>query len=193
MWPEGFVQVTRALRGSAVLVVAIDAIEVDPRLAFGAAERLRADPQLVVQPLDKRLDLNAGLDIKAMNESQHGLLRKFSFLAGELTPRPRERVVVLGHHPLLERNDGVVGDLDLLRAHLRAALGDVAHANTGARFDQLQSVVAVQRMHFQRREANEKPRPSKALLIALVVANDVADVLAQEALDALVELLYPVH
>ena len=34
--------------------------------------------------------------------------------------------------------------------------------------------------------------PAKARLVVLVVADDVADVLAQEALDALVELLDPV-
>src|SRR5207248_7120301 len=87
------------------------------------------------------------------------------------------------------RNDGVVGDLDLLRTYLRAALGDVAHADTCARFDQFQPVVAIQRMHLQRRKSDEEPRSSEAGFVALVIANDVADILAQKAFDALVELL----
>src|SRR5713226_6763738 len=90
--------------------------------------------------------------------------------AGELTPGPRQRVVVLGHYPLLERNNGVVGDLDLLRTHLRAAFGDVAHADTCARPDQLQPVIGVQRMHFQRGESDEKPRAGEARLVALMIA-----------------------
>src|SRR3982074_692146 len=128
-----------------------------------------------------------------MSRSIGPLLHSAIVSAGELTPRPGERVVVLGDHPLFERNNGVVGDFDLLRTHLRAALGDVAHADAGARFDQLQPVIAVQRMHFQRREADKETRSREAAFVALVVANDVADILTQEAFDALVELLDPVY
>src|SRR6266568_8045862 len=45
-------------------------------------------------------------------------------------------------------------------------------------------------MHLERGEAHEEPRAGEALLVLLVVADDVADILAQEALDALVEFLH---
>src|ERR1700716_4060120 len=69
--PEGFVEVAGPLGGATMLVRAVDPIEIDPRLALGAAERLGAHPQLVIQPLDERLDLYARFDVKAVNESQH--------------------------------------------------------------------------------------------------------------------------
>ena len=49
-----------------------------------------------------------------------------------LPPGPGERVVVRVGHPLLERDDRVVGDLDVLRADLGAALRDVAQADAAA-------------------------------------------------------------
>src|SRR5438094_564422 len=112
--------------------------------------------------------------------------------ASELTPHPREWVVVFGYHPLLERNNGVVGDLDLLRTHLGTTLGDVAHADPCAGLEQLQPIVGVERMHLQRGQPDKKTRAGKTGFVALVVANDVAHVLTQEALDALVELLHAI-
>ncbi len=44
-------------------------------------------------------------------------------------------------------------------------------------------------MHLELGEAGEEPRPREGCLVLLVVADDVADVLAEEALDALAELL----
>ena len=55
--------------------------------------------------------------------------------------------------------------------------------------DQLDAVVGVERMHLELGDAHEEARPGEGRLVLLVVADDVADVLAQEALDALVELL----
>src|SRR5688572_33454508 len=48
--------------------------------------------------------------------------------APDLRPEERERVELAVHHALLERDDSVVGEVDVLRAHLAAALGDVAVA-----------------------------------------------------------------
>ena len=39
-----------------------------------------------------------------------------------------QRIVVAIDDAFLQRNDGVVGDVNVLRAHARAALGDVAVA-----------------------------------------------------------------
>src|SRR5207245_941975 len=111
------------------------------------------------------------------------------FSSRKLTPGPDQRVVVLSDNPLLEGDDRVVGDLDLLRTHLSTALGDVAEAQARSRVDQLEPIVTVEWVHFQRRQAHEEARSGKARLVGLVIADHVADVLAQEALDALMELL----
>src|ERR1022692_3850259 len=46
--------------------------------------------------------------------------------AADLGAEPDQRVVLAAGHPFLHRDERVVGDLDVLRAHLGAALGDVA-------------------------------------------------------------------
>ena len=51
------------------------------------------------------------------------------------------------------------------------------------------AVVGVERVHLERGQPHEEARAGERRLVLLVVADDVADVLAQEALDALVELL----
>ena len=76
-----------------------------------------------------------------------------------------------------------------LRADLCAALGDVAVADAAGVADELGAVVRVQRVHLQLGEADEEARAEEVLLVLRVVADDVADVLAEEALDALAELL----
>src|ERR1051326_548607 len=48
--------------------------------------------------------------------------------AGDLVAQPDQRVVLTPDDPLLHRDQRVVGDLDVLRADLGAALGDVAQA-----------------------------------------------------------------
>src|SRR4029079_12172132 len=101
----------------------------------------------------------------------------------------RDRVEVPVDHPLFPRNDGVVRDGDALRTDLRAALRDVAVADP-VRLAQLgDAVLGVQRVHLQRRRVDQEARPDE-LLVLVVVAKHVADVLAQEALDALAELLH---
>ena len=53
-------------------------------------------------------------------------------------------------------------------------------------------VLDVERMHLQRGRVNQEPRADEGVM-ELVVAQHVADVLAQEALDTLPEFLDPVH
>src|SRR6266536_1691933 len=117
--------------------------------------------------------------------------RRLPGAAGDLPDEPHDRVDLVGH-PLLQRDDRVVGDVDVLGTHLGAALGDVAEADAALLPDELAPVVGVERVHLQLGVADEHARPREARLVLLVVADHVADVLAQEALDALVELLCPV-
>src|SRR5262249_62089067 len=92
-----------------------------------------------------------------------------SGFAGDLPGEPDDRVVLLRHQPFLEGNDGVVGDVDVLRAHFGAALGDVAIAEPGLGLRQLQAVVDVERVHLELGVPPESAhtRPS-ALVLPLI-------------------------
>src|SRR5207302_2433498 len=50
----------------------------------------------------------------------------FSARGAQQPDQAPQRIVDLVHHALLERDDGVVGDVDAFRAHAGTALGDVA-------------------------------------------------------------------
>jgi hypothetical protein len=95
--------------------------------------------------------------------------------------------------PLLHRDQRVVGDLDVFRADLGAALGDVALAQAVLLLRLAAPVQSVQRMHFQLGDPHQVPRAGERLFVLIVVADDVADVLAQGAFDALTELLRALH
>src|SRR3990172_12375967 len=107
----------------------------------------------------------------------------------DLAQEPDDGIVVFGDDALLERDDGVVRDVDMLGADLGAALRDVAE--TQARLDpgQLLAVMGIQRVHLQLRQPHEEARARERRLVLLVVADHVTDVLAQEALDTLAELV----
>ena len=60
--------------------------------------------------------------------------------AAQLARQGAQGVEVLVGHALLERDDPVVGDVDVLGADLGAALGDVAHAHAGLALQQRQPV-----------------------------------------------------
>src|SRR5262245_28132618 len=105
--------------------------------------------------------------------------------------QPLQRIVEAVDDALLQRNDRVVGDRDVLGADDRAALRDVAEADA-VRFLELgEAVLGVERVHLERGGVHEEARADE-LVVLLVFAQHVADVLAQEALDALPELLHPV-
>jgi hypothetical protein len=102
-----------------------------------------------------------------------------------------DRIVELVDHALLERDDGVIRDRNMLGTDPRAAFGDVAIADSMGLLELGHAVRRVQGMHLQRGGVDQDPRPDE-LLVLVVVAEHVADVLAEEALDALPELLHPV-
>ena len=91
-------------------------------------------------------------------------------------------------YAFLERNDRVVRDRDAFGTNLRAALGDVAVSNS-VRFAKLVSpILYVERMHLERGSVHEKARSDKSVEL-LVIAKNVADILAEIALDAFPEFL----
>src|SRR5438105_6713608 len=97
-----------------------------------------------------------------------------SALPRALAPEPDDGVVVLGDDALLERDDGVVRDVDVLGSDLGAALRDVAESQPGARLDQFRPVVGVERMHLELGEPDEEPRPREGGLVLRVIADHVA-------------------
>src|ERR1700754_1837350 len=106
-----------------------------------------------------------------------------------LVSQPDHRVVLAVGCALLHRDQRVVGDLDVLRAYLGAALGDVAEAEAVFVLRLLGPALHhVERVHVEFRLTHQIPRAGESLLVLLVVTHDVAGVLAQEALDALAEL-----
>ena len=116
--------------------------------------------------------------------------------AGALADRraePADRVELHVRHALLHRDDRVVRDLDVLRADLGAALGDVAHADAVLGLGVAAAVELVGRVHVELGQPDEEPRAGEGFLVVLVVTDHVAHVLAHEALDALAELLAALH
>jgi hypothetical protein len=112
--------------------------------------------------------------------------------AADLPEQHGQRIVKLVHHALFERDDGVVGDADLLGADLGATLGDVAKAKSELVLEKARAVAAVEGMHFEAGDSNEEARAGELFLL-VVFAKDVTDILAEKAFDALTKLLDAVH
>src|SRR5690349_8858328 len=123
---------------------------------------------------DEGSDLAAGVAVGALED---------------LRAEEGHRVVLAVHDAFLHRDDRVVGDLDAFGTDLGAALGDVAHADPGGVLRELAPVVGVERVHVELGVPEEEAWAGESLLVLLVVTDDVAGVLAEEALDALAELL----
>src|SRR5258708_3867547 len=96
--------------------------------------------------------------------------------------QPRHRIVVPADDALFQRNDPVVRDVDVLGADLRAALGDVAVTHPRVLLHVRDAVGRVDRVHLELRRVDEVAR-SDELVEFGVLAQHVADVLAEEALD----------
>src|SRR6478672_6341939 len=69
--------------------------------------------------------------------------------ATDLRAQPRDRVEPAVHDPLLQRDDAVVSEVDALRAHLAAALGDVAVAQPEVVLRLVLAVEDVERVHVE--------------------------------------------
>src|SRR4030095_1463305 len=103
-------------------------------------------------------------------------------------PEPTKRIVKFIHYTFLERDDSVVGDLNAFRTHFCAALRDVAVTDSlcGSQF--VHPILSIKRMHFERGDINQISWPNELFMHAMV-AQHVADILAQEALDAFPKFL----
>jgi len=92
------------------------------------------------------------------------------------------------HDSFLQGNDSVVGDVNVFRADFRATLRDVAvtDAVRGAQF--FEAILGIERMHLERGGVNQKARADEFVVLP-VIAQDVANVLAEKTLDAFPEFL----
>src|SRR5205085_4589754 len=104
------------------------------------------------------------------------------------TPKPSERIVKFIHDSFLQWNDSVVSDLNAFRANFGAAFCDIAVADPLSVSQFFQSIFGIERMHLQRRHMNQKAR-SDELVVHLVIAQNMANVLAKKTFDALPEFL----
>src|SRR5690348_15435701 len=118
--------------------------------------------------------------------------RQASAGAANFADQAKDRAVKLVHNAILERNDGVAGDMNALGAASGTAFGDVAEADAERFFQKRSARSGVQRMHFKARDANEE---SWAAVFGVfrVIAKDVANVLAEETFDAFAKFLRAVH
>src|SRR5215210_206611 len=106
----------------------------------------------------------------------------------DLTHQPFSGVIVFVGDALLQGDDGVVGDVDVDRADLGAALGDVAVAYAVVFFEVAEPVGFVHRVHLQPLVPNEEPGAGERGVL-VVRPQDVADILAHKALDAPLRLV----
>jgi len=81
--------------------------------------------------------------------------------------------------------------MDIFRTNLAATFCDIAEANAVSFPQFFDSVLGVERMHFERSDMDQKARTDELVMLA-VVAQDMANVLAKEAFDAFPELFDPI-
>src|SRR5262249_20309516 len=87
----------------------------------------------------------------------------------------------------LEWNNRIIRYRDVFGANLRTTLRNITVADSLCGFQIQRPVLSIQGVHFESRGVNKKPGADKFL--HMVVSQNVADILAQEALDALSEFL----
>src|SRR5829696_2137488 len=106
----------------------------------------------------------------------------------DLAHQPFGRVVELVGDALLEGDDRVVRDVDVYRADLGAALGDVAEAEAVVLLEVGEPIGLVHGVHLQPLVPDEEPR-ARELGVLVVRSKYVADVLAHKALYALLRFV----
>ena len=111
-----------------------------------------------------------------------------SLLSSDQPDEHPQRIIMAVDYPLLERNDCVVRDRDVLGTDLGAALGDVAVPEAVTLLQLVDAIRGVNRMHLELRCMHEQAGADE-LFVQVMITENMTDILAQEALDALPELL----
>src|SRR5690349_23620258 len=106
----------------------------------------------------------------------------------EYSEEPCQGVKEAIHYTFLQGNDGIVGDGDAFRTYLGATFCNVAKPDAVLLAKGGDTIRLVYRVHFQSRCINQKTRADE-LIVQVMFAQNMADVLAKEALNAFAELL----
>jgi hypothetical protein len=93
------------------------------------------------------------------------------------TKQSGDRIVELVHDPFLKRNNGVLGNGNVLGTDFAATGGDVAVAHAVCLLQVFNAIFGIERVHFERRDMHEESRTGELLEI-MVLAQYVAHVLA---------------
>ena len=104
----------------------------------------------------------------------------------------RHRIIKLIDDAFLHRNDRVVSDADVFRANFRAAFGDVAITEAVVVLQIRDAVFGIERMHFQRSGVHQEAGADE-LVMLVMVAQHMANILAEKTLDALSEFLNAIN
>ena len=104
----------------------------------------------------------------------------------------RHRIIKLIDDSFLHRDDRVVSDADVFRANFRAALGDVAITDAVVVLQIRDAILGIERMHFQRSGVHQEAG-SDELVVFVMIAQHMANILAEKTLDALSEFLNAVN
>src|SRR5947209_4362805 len=107
------------------------------------------------------------------------------------SPDPAKRIEELVHYAFLQRNDRIVGNLNIFGANLSAAFRNVAVPDTLRLPQLLNPVFGIKWMHLQRGYVHQKPRTNE-LVVLVMIAQDVADILAEKTFDAFPEFFDPI-
>lgn len=105
--------------------------------------------------------------------------------------QPRDWIVELVDDALLHWDDRIVGNADVLGADFRATLSNVAVSDAVALLEIAHAILGIQRVHLKRRVVHDEAGADE-FIVLVMVAQDMADILAEETLDALSELLHSI-
>src|SRR5262249_18606112 len=101
----------------------------------------------------------------------------------------REWVEELVDDTFLEGNNRIVSNGNVFRANLGATLCDIAQANAELLSKIFAPVAYIERMHLERCRVDQEPGADEFLMHA-VIAQYVANILAEIAFDALTKFLH---
>src|SRR6185437_9713788 len=130
------------------------------------------------KPRDSKLSMP-----RPVSESSH------NHFWSEDAEQPLQGIEIAIHDALLEGNDRVLSNRDGLGAYLPATSRDVAVADVVLSSQIADAVFSVQRMHFKRSGIDEQARTNE-FVVLVVLAQYVANILAEETLDTLAKFLH---
>ena len=116
--------------------------------------------------------------------------RRVNLILGPQSPLFKEgRLLwIVVNNALFQRNYCVVRNMNVFWANFRATFCDVTKPDSKLFLQQLSAIQAVERVHLQAGDANKEARTTK-LLFLVMIPQDMADVLTEEALDTFTEFL----